>query len=284
MRRSEIEKLEDKDLQLRYYLGGLRHNMSNDNECIYWRCDIDCGCPKLNDDIDLTGVKDFIKKHNITNERFLRLAYNHLAGNYVYYHNEPSEILVELEEVLKPFLFNKWEKKTDNTLYDKKLEELINDVKNPHAFYVEDIRDFIDKYNLTDNDFITLAKTWINHRWVGLVNHYDSSIDKFADEIKNIINNHGLYIDEDMIEAYIEADKRDDDSSKAILEATIQQRKYLEALKIAYKVNPEETHKLIDLGQIDIKHEILKQDIPTEEPKGRVLARRFKDRFKKDNK
>ena len=158
MIKSDVSKLKDKDLQLRYYLGGLKETMSNSG-CHYWKCDIECSCALLSEDIDLTNIKEFIKKHNISNERFLLLAYNYLTGNFVYYHNKPSELITELAEILKPLSLNRYEKKEDNNLYDKTLEKLMEDVKNPHASYVNDIRDFIKKYNLIDNDFITIAKT-----------------------------------------------------------------------------------------------------------------------------
>lgn len=283
MRKSEVSEIKDQDLQLRYYLGGLKTTM-NDSECCYWQCDLNCGCNKLNEDIDLTKIKDFIKKYNISNVRFLILAFNYLEGNFVYYHNKPSELIVELEEILKPLDLGKHEKKEYNTLYDEKLEKLIYDVKNPHAFYVNDIREFIKKYNLTDKDFITIAKTWINHRFWGLHVDYDKTVETFPTEMKNIIHNHDLFVEKDMLNDYITAIQSYDENAQIGLEAKVQQKKYLEAIKRLYEVNPEEAKKLIDLGEKDIKQEIIKQDIPVIEPKAKVFVRKFKDRFKKDNK
>ena len=243
MKKSEIVKIDDKDLQLRYYLGGLRVTM-NDSQCYYWSCDIDCSCSRI-DEIDLTDIKDFIKKHNISNERFLLLAYNFLNGNFVYYHNEPSELIIELSEILKPLSFGKREKKEDNTIFDEKLEELISDAKNPHAFYVNDIRNFIKKYNLTDNDFITLAKTWISHRFWGLHIDYDRSIETFPSEIKSIINEHDLFIEKDKLDEFIEAQKRYNEDTQLILETKSQQAKYLKLMRNLLQSNPEVARELL---------------------------------------
>lgn len=49
----------------------------NNELCSYWLCDIDCSCKIVPVDERLENVKNFIKKHNITNAIFLRLSYNY---------------------------------------------------------------------------------------------------------------------------------------------------------------------------------------------------------------
>ena len=81
LHQDEIIKLEDKDLQLRYVLGGLYpHGGLNCDK--YWGCDIRCSTSPVAKDENFEKVKNFITKHNISNSTFIRLARSYLFGTF----------------------------------------------------------------------------------------------------------------------------------------------------------------------------------------------------------
>ena len=57
MKKAKIKGLEDKDLQLRYFLGGLKVIY----QCTYWACNINCSCDPVLDD------ENFKKNHLFNN-------------------------------------------------------------------------------------------------------------------------------------------------------------------------------------------------------------------------
>ena len=75
--------------------------MTNNEYCHYWICGLNCSCNIVPNDERLDAVKNFIKKHNITNERFLKLSYNFLIGAIMKYHGNYSQLFLELEKILK---------------------------------------------------------------------------------------------------------------------------------------------------------------------------------------
>lgn len=159
-RKSEVKTLIDKDLQLRYYIGGLQDTINNES-CSYWLCDIDCSCKKVPNDERLEDVKNFIKKHNITNERFLRLSYNYLIGAIMKYPLSYSHLFNELKDILKPYELVQTNKKEipNSDFREKELEQIISSVSEPNSM----VESFIKKYALTFEDFISLAKTSLNY-------------------------------------------------------------------------------------------------------------------------
>lgn len=226
MKKSEVKKLEDKDLQLRYFLGGLQ-TMTNNEYCHYWLCDINCSCNIVPDDERLDAVKKFIKKHNITNERFVKLAYNFLIGTTMKYHGNYSQLFLELEKVLKPYQFTQSNRKEipDNNFREEELEKLVNSAYEPDSI----IGNFIKKYNLTVDDFIILSKIILNYNLHGL--QLSNPNDTFIIEIKDIINHYNLSIPKEFIQEYIKANGDKQETAKLIIETKSAQKKYLELMK-----------------------------------------------------
>lgn len=223
MKKSEVEKLEDKNLQLRYFLGGLQ-TMNNNEYCHYWLCDINCSCNIVPEDDRLEAVKSFIKKHNITNERFLKLAYNYLTGSIMKYKGNYSKLFIELDEVLKPYQFNPSynHKIPDNDFREKELEEIVFDSKDLF------VKKYIEKYNLTEEDFITLAKTSINHNIYGL---RLSNQDTFMTEITDFTYHYGLNVTKEFIEAYRKENQIKKETAELIAAVTSSRKKYLESIR-----------------------------------------------------
>ena len=226
MKKNEIKNLDDKDLQLRYFLGGLKNiNDESENICVYWLCDIDCSCNIVADDERLDAVKNFIKKHNITNERFLKLSYNYLIGSIMKYRGTYAQLFLELEEVLKPYQFTKTNKGAiaNNNFKEKELEYICSNPSNSL------VGNFILKYKLTAEDFIILAKTILNHNLYGL--HVSNSNDTFIIELKNILNYYKLTVSKEYIEEYRKIYQSKQELAELITETKIAQKRYLELIK-----------------------------------------------------
>lgn len=224
MKKSEVKKLKDNDLQLRYFLGGLQ-TMLNVDTCHYWLCDIDCSCNIVPEDDRLDNVKRFIKNHNITNERFLKLSYNYLIGAVMKYKGKYSRLFIELEEVLKPYQFNQIYKHTipDNDFREKELEDI---VFNSNDLYV---KEYIKKYNLTEEDFIVLAKTSLNHNVYGL--RLSNMEDTFMVEITDFTHHHGLNVTKEFIERYRKEYQNKKETAELIAAVTSSRKAYLESIK-----------------------------------------------------
>lgn len=228
MKKDEIQKLDDKDLQLRYFLGGLKNiNDRKEHLCDYWTCDINCSTTPVPDDENLDAVKRFIKKHNITNERFLRLSYNYIIGATMKYNGMYSQLFLELEEVIKPYNFIRTNKGQipDNTFREKELEKLVINAYDSDSI----VGDYIRKYNLTVEDFIILAKTSLNHNLYGL--QVSNPDDTFTSEIVEITHKYGLNVTRDYIVKYREEYKNKEEAAELIIETKTAQKKYLELMK-----------------------------------------------------
>ena len=224
MRKSAINKLNDKDLQLRYYLGGLKLISDGKNQlCHYWTCDTDCSCSAVPNDERIVEVKKFINKHNITNERFIKLSYCFLIGAVMKYKGMYSPLFIELEKVVEPFHFTheKYGEIPDNDFREKELENIVNDLS---------VKEYCSKYQLDVTDFITLAKMSINYqlRRLQVAKNPD---DVFSNELYDIINNHGLYVPREYIKEYRKEYKKHQEVTQLLIEARTAQKNYLELLK-----------------------------------------------------
>jgi len=263
MKKTEIKKLEDKDLQLRYYLGGLKNISTGSNyECNYWTCSINCSCSAVPNDEKLEAVKAFIKNHNITNERFLKLAYNYLIGATMKYHGMYSQLFLELAAVIKPYQFTQTNlgEKPDNDFREKELEEIVYGTNNNSI-----ISNFIKKYNLTAEDFIILAKTSINYNLHNL--QVSNPNDTFSSEVKDILSQYELYVPREYIEEYRKEYQNKKKATELVINARATQKQYLKLMKellikypdLATEMLAEELNELGFNKKTDIK-KLIKQN------------------------
>ncbi len=234
MKKSKINSLDDKDLQLRYYLGGLQLiNDGKEQLCHYWTCDIDCSCTAVCDDEKLTEVKKFISKHNLTNERFIKLSYCLLTNSVMKYKGKYSPFFIELERVIEPFGFihTTNEEIQDNDFREKELENI---VKEPA------VKKYCSKYQLDEIDFIVLAKMSINYRFY-ILQVAKNPNDVFAKELCDIIGSHDLYVSREYIKDYNNSQK----TTSLLIETKIAQKKYLELMKKLQKLEPNLANEMI---------------------------------------
>lgn len=193
---NEIRALEDKDLQLRYMLGGL--NTDTKTVCGYnsfWSCDIRCSCTPVPNDDNFTYVKEFMQKHNIGNETFMRLTLSYLKGYLLYYKDEFSELFTELDTVLNRYKFKYASSGhiNNNTLGEKELEKLI---EQQGPISNSKLNQFLQKYNLSQHDFMTLAKTSLNYHFKVMrgFDVYDLPVDLHALLDENRMYNSWEYV------------------------------------------------------------------------------------------
>lgn len=174
----------------------------------------------------LENVKNFIKKHNITNERFLRLSYNYLIGAIMKYPLDYSNLFNELNEVLKPYGFIQINKKEipNSDFREKELEKIINRAYEPDSI----IGNYIKKYNLTVEDFVSIAKTSLNYN----IYRLDLPLnDTFMDEIIDIINYYDLSMPKEYVEEYRKLYQYEQESKRIFFETKEIQKKYLRLMK-----------------------------------------------------
>ena len=184
----DIIKLKDKDLQLRYILGGLYpHGGMNCNR--YWGCDIKCSTLPVLDDINLEMVKMFIKKHNISNGTFLRLARTYLSGAFNPYDGDYGNLIYELDNVLMRYNFvhTDSDKIPDNDLKEKELLKLIAKQSNVEG---TKLNKFLRKYSLTNVDFMILAKTSINYQFK-IARGFETT--DLSNDLYSILDDNGMY-------------------------------------------------------------------------------------------
>ena len=186
MKKDDITKLKDKDLQLKYILGGLKFIRDGNIRCNYWTCDINCSCNKVEEDEKFIKIKKFIKKHNLTNERFAKLTYNYLVGAIMKYNGSYTPLFTELYEVIKTYNFpaSKKYKIEDIGYKEKEFEEYLYGHNN------DLITDYINKYSLTREDVMALIKTYVNGGMYGL--QLINNEDKFLVELKDIIHKSNI--------------------------------------------------------------------------------------------
>lgn len=260
MKKSEINSLDDKDLQLRYYLGGLKRIRDGENQsCSYWACDINCSCSEVPDDERLIEVKNFIKKHNITNERFIKLSYWHLAGAVMKYKGSCSPLFLELENALKPYNFTHTNRVEipDNDFREKELETVVNNSA---------VKVYCAKYELDPTDFISLAKTSLNYQIYPLQVAKNPN-DAFLNELYDIIDSYGLYISREQIQKYREAYKSKHEDAQLAIDTKAAQKRYLELMNellikqpdLATQMISEELNELGYNSRKDVKRLILQK-------------------------
>ena len=254
--KNEIERLEDQDLKLRYYLGGL-YGLKKDYQCNYWSCDINCSCSPVPDDEDLVKVKKVINQHNLTNEDFLRLAYSYVVGGIMKYKGSYSPLFIEFDIVLSPYNFedNYYKEIPDNDLREKELNSILND---------SIVLNFCDKYRLTKIDFLALAKTSINYGFLKMrgLNNFEN---KFGQELTDIIKEYDLYLPLEYVKEYRDEYKRYHEETELFFEIKSAQKHYLELMKslivkqpdLATQMISEELNELGFNSKRDIKKLVL---------------------------
>lgn len=187
---SEVLKLDDKKLQLRYLLGGL--NSSEKVACEsnrFWSCDIRCSVTPVPHDDRLIKVQEFIENHNISNETFIKLVQSYLRGTIMSYQGEYGNLIMELDESITDYDFLHSEvDKIDNDLGEKELLSLIEEAK-----FKDDssLNIFLKKYSLTPIDFMVLAKTSLNYSYCIVHGMEDKDL---ALDLIELLNNYNLYL------------------------------------------------------------------------------------------
>ena len=224
MKKSEINKLEDKNLQLRYYLGGLQLISNGDDQlCSYWRCGINCSCSMVSDDERLLKVKEFINKHGITNEGFIKLSYAFLTGYIMKYKEMNSPLFEELNIILDSygFIHTKSGEIPDNDFREKELESIVNEAI---------VKEYLNKYKIEVADFISLAKTSLNLNFptIYVAKNLD---DTFASELRSIIDDHNFYVSREEIEEYREEFKITKENTQLVIDTRATQKRYLALMK-----------------------------------------------------
>ena len=257
MKKSEITKLVDKDLQLRYYLGGLKQSyfggiFNDKTACNYWRCDINCSCSAVPDDERLLEVKRFISGHGFTNERFLKLSCAFLENDIMKYKGKYSPLFIELDGILKSydFVHNPYSKIIDNDFREKELGSIIDE---------SIVSEYCSKYQIDITDFISLAKTSINFN----IPKIDvEKNDTFIDELYDIIRSYNFYVSREQIEQYGEEYKNNKENAQLLFDTKENQKKYLKLMKELLIKEPNlaiemVSKELIELG-FDSKKEVKK--------------------------
>jgi len=229
----EIRRLEDKNLQLRYLLGGL--NTQENIVCesnIFWLCDIRCKCYPVPEDERLTRVKDFINNHNISNETFMRYVLSYTKGYLLRYKGKYGELIEELDRVLMNYKFIHSTcgkgRILENELKEKELLELLD-------IYSEEkgslINNFLSTYSLTKTDFMVLAKTRLNRRFQVLRGF---KIKDLPADLYNILEKFDLFQSEEFIKEYhrqIEERRKQEDLKSRIEQEYIEYRRTIEKAK-----------------------------------------------------
>lgn len=201
LHQDEIIKLEDKDLQLRYLLGGL--NREEKEVCAYntfWGCDIRCSCGPVPDDERFQRVKRFVEKHNISNDTFMRLMISYIKGYILKFNDEYGDFILELDRALSDYKYihSKKYPVPENDFKEKELLEFIErDSKQQNS----ELNKFLTKYNLTLKDFLVLAKTSINYNF-RVARGFD--VKDLPVDLKKLIVDNDLYQSYEFMKQYHE--------------------------------------------------------------------------------
>lgn len=249
MKKTKIKELDDKDLQLRYYLGGLKSIGTEEHLCTYWACDLNCSCDAVEDDDSFKAIKEFRDNHNFTNERVIKLIYNYLIGSIMKYKDFYTPLFMELDNVIKPYNFiqNDIGKVSDIGYKEKELETAVYSDSNLNVAQIN------YKYNITKEDFIALAKTYINDAFHGLC--LSNPQDIFMYELKTIINSFNLDISKRNLEAYREAYNDTKLNTELLVSTKDAQIKYLDFMKKLIEKEPNLAIELLrnELNELGFK-------------------------------
>ena len=158
---SDIRKIDNPNIQLRYILGGFNskdHIVCTSNK--YWSCDVKCGCTPVEYDDKFLRVKDFIRKHNISNSTFLRLLLTYINGYFYIDKKYKSKLIRELESIVEDYNLECINDFKEDNFEGMDILKQITELKG-----YETLKEFFVKYSLTIEDFITLAKTSLHHNY-----------------------------------------------------------------------------------------------------------------------
>ena len=228
MKKAKIKGLEDKDLQLRYFLGGLKVIY----QCTYWACNINCSCDPVLDDENFKKILEFRDKHNFENERVAKLIYNYLIGAVMKYKESYTPLFEELGKIIKPYNFiSKDSGKVEDIGYKEK--DIIDKVYENNGGKVWD---FMYKYNITKEDFIVLAKMYANDNIHGLC--LSNPDDKFMIDLEKIVDDFNIGISKSELEAYRSAYAESKYNTELVMNTRNAQKKYLLFIKELLEKEP----------------------------------------------
>lgn len=189
---TEVAKLEDKDLQLQYILGGL-YPRGNYDCTILWACDINCYTLPVEKDEKFEKIKKFIEKHHIDNPSFIWLVRTYLQGGLEPYKDDRGLLVPELEEAIKDYHFSSYcdkEALRRNVDINDLFTITISEGISPTSI----IYQFLKKYSLCMIDFIILAKS----RYKGS-RYFETP--EFIQELIHILNEYNLWVDDSLDKA-----------------------------------------------------------------------------------
>ena len=184
----DILTLKDKELQLQYMLGGLK-SRGNYNCNNFWNCDINCSTFPVKKDKRLLNIEKFIRKHNISNETFLRITRTFLLGKIQTYNSYEGEFIQQLDKLLEGYnFFHKKNLKIDEpTILDTELIKLL--IKDGCCKKTK-LFNFSKQYSLTATDFVVLAKTSIKRSYISYNGYIRQDLSK---DLKLILENNNFY-------------------------------------------------------------------------------------------
>lgn len=181
MFRFEIMKMKG-DLQLQYMLGGIEQSVvfcqsSSRDDVDFWSCPDFCSCSPVGEDDRFLNVKNFMKKHNINNKTFLKLALTYMRGGFPFY-DDPGTLIPELKEVLQPYgVMASSHNSRFSFSFKKSTYERLNDFVEANADVIGNTtyNQFLNDYSLTPTDFMILTNTKLNRGYAYLGYDHDAS-------------------------------------------------------------------------------------------------------------
>ncbi len=208
LNQDQIEIIKDKDLQLRYILGGIQ---PNDDTIFprYWGCYLQGSgfvaiTAPVEEDKRLLMVKQFLEKHNIDNESFLQLTMTYLCNGFRTYKGDFGNFIPELCYAISGYCFPTSDELyyEDFDLLEKELLTFLNDNMNDDDS--TRLNEFLMKYSLTPVDFLILAKNTINRNWLKVA--FPNG--KFIEELREILNENNLCMTSDAVKKHKKHIKR----------------------------------------------------------------------------
>ena len=248
LKKDKILDLKDRELQLRYFLSGLKkNNCGNNGLCHYWTCDINCSLLPQKCDVNFENILNFIEIHNLSIKRFIHFTYNFLNGSIMKYNGKYGPFFIELENILKPYnlLYSTKGKIVDNDYGEKELEMIFNSNSINSEVYI-----VLNKYKLYKEDFICIAKTSLNY------NYYDWNLlsckgDEIGTDISKILTDNNLVVSREYIKRY----RNEYENAQLVSDVKKSQKEYLKLLKklICKDSNLVDKVLLDELNELGIK-------------------------------